>query len=175
PTPLRGSRFMPDWGHQRRLGGVKRLITLGGLIAALAVALAAAASTAPPTSVALVVNNQFGEPQTIVASSIPACPTGTVTDTSGPQAAFNGPIILFSGTKRFDCGAAGTFTLAYSVHTQTCSPTNSGTRMAVDDTGMYAGMSGQGLVSGMYFGGQCYPNHAGVIDNYTGTLRLATG
>ena len=60
------------------------------------------------------------------------------------------------------------------MHTQACSPTDSGTWTLVDGTGMSAGMSGHRLADGTYFGDACYPNRAGVIDNYTGTLR-ATG
>lgn len=149
---------------------MKRLAALAGVATVLAVSLSTAATAAPRTSVAFVVNNQFGGAQTIAVSSIPGCATGTVTDTSGPQAAFDGPIILFSGTKLFDCGASGTFTLAYRVHHLDCSPTDSGTWMIVAGTGVYAGTTGEGLVSGMYLPSACPAS--GIIDSYSGTLRL---
>jgi hypothetical protein len=133
---------------------VKRLIGLVGVVAALAMLAAGVLSTAAAagsgTSVAFAANNQFGGPQTIVSSSIPGCATGTVADTSGPTAAFDGPISLFSGAKLFDCGAAGTFTLAYGALHYDCSPTDGGTWMIIGGTGLYAGMTGQGLVSGTY-------------------------
>jgi hypothetical protein len=120
---------------------------------------------------AFVVNNQFGGAQTIVVSSIPGCATGTVTDTSGPKAAFDGPISLFSGTKLFDCGASGTFTLDYRALHDDCAPTDSGTWMIVGGTGIYAGMTGQGLVRGTYYPAPCVAS--GIIDGYSGTLTLA--
>src|SRR5262249_59858987 len=66
----------------------------------------------------------------------------------GSSAASDGPISLFSGAKLFDCGASGSFTLAYRVHHYDCSPTDSGTWMIVGGTGVYAGMTGEGLLSG---------------------------
>ena len=162
---------------RREVRRAKRHIGLLGAVLALAALTAGVVSAeavgAPVTSVAFVVNNQFGGPQTIVFSSIPGCPTGTVTDTSGPQAAFDGPVTLFSGTKLFDCGASGTFTLADRVHTFVCSPTDSGTWMIVAGTGTYAGIGGQGRLSGTYLGPDSC-THTGILDSYTGTLRLAT-
>jgi hypothetical protein len=108
-----------------------------------------------------------------VVSSVPGCPAATVTDTT-LEAAFRGAMSLFSGTKLFDCGASGTFTLSYSVRAYVCSPTDNGSWQVADGTGMYAGTTGQGLVSGTYYGpSSC--NHAGLIDDYTGTMRPASG
>jgi hypothetical protein len=162
-------------GGHKEVGRVKRLIGLIGVVAALATLaaglLSATAVADPGTSVAFVVNNQFGGTQTVVVSSIPGCATGTVTDTNGPQAAFDGPVSLFSGTKLFDCGASGTFTLAYRVHHIDCAPTDSGTWMIVGGTGAYAAMTGEGLVSDTYFPSACPAS--GITDSYSGTLRLA--
>ena len=55
------------------------------------------------------------------------------------------------------------------------SPYDRGTWIVLDGTGLYGGMSGQAVVSGTYSGGPCYPNYTGVVDHYTGTLRLAAG
>src|SRR5262245_44104104 len=159
----------------QEVGKVKRLIGLVGVVAALATLAAcvvsAGAVAAPGTSVAFVVNTQFGAVATTLASSIPGCTTATVTDASGPEAAFNGPVGLFSGTKLFDCGPSGTFTLAYRAHVIDCSPTDRGTWMIVGGTGLYAGMTGQGVVSGTYYPAPC--SASGIIDSYTGMLRLA--
>jgi hypothetical protein len=153
------------------VGRVKRLAELVGVVAVLTVLLSATAVAAPGTSVVFVVDKQFGGAQTIVVSSVPGCATGTVTDTSGPQLASDGPISLFSGTKLFDCGASGTFALSYRVHHYDCSPTDSGTWMIVGGTGVYAEMTGEGRLSGTYFPGACVAS--GIIDSCSGTLRLA--
>ncbi len=161
--------------HQSGGGRLKRRIGLVGAVAALAMlaagVLSAAAVADPGTSVDFVVNNQFGGPRAIVVSSIPGCANATVTDTSGPAAAFDGPISLFSGAKLFDCGASGIFTLAYRVHHYDCSPTDSGTWMIVGGTGVYAGMTGEGFLSGAYYPIPCFAS--GIIDSYSGTLRLS--
>jgi hypothetical protein len=151
-----------------------RFIIAAGPATALAVALTAVASAAPGIRVAFVTNNQFGGANTFTNSSIPGCPSGSVTDTTS-TASFHGPIRLFSGTKLFDCGASGTFTLAYRVHTfGACSPTNSGPWRIEDGTGMYADMSGQGQILSTYLGPDAC-THTGSSGNYTGTIRLASG
>ncbi|HXJ64564.1 MAG TPA: hypothetical protein VNN79_12490 [Actinomycetota bacterium] len=130
---------------------------------------AAPALAAPGTRVAFVVDVPFSGTETIVVSSIPGCASGTVTTTG--DAAFNGPIGRFFGTKVFDCGSSGTFTLAYNANTFFCTPTDSGTWKIVEGTGDYAGMTGQGLLTGTFFGGDSC-GAEGVLDSYTGTLRL---
>jgi len=151
---------------------VKCLIVAAGLAGAFAAGLAVA-SAAPATRVAFVTNNQFGGTSIFASSSIPGCPSGTVTDTTS-TASFHGPIRLFSGTKLFDCGASGTFTLSYRVHTlSACSPTNSGPWQIEGGTGMYANMSGEGHILSTYIGSDpCI--HTGTIGNYTGTIRLSS-
>jgi hypothetical protein len=150
---------------------VKRLSIAAGLGA---VAFATIASAAPAMRVAFVTNNQFGGTSTFASSSIPGCLSGTVTDTTS-TASLHGPIRLFSGTKLFDCGASGTFTLSYRVHALgACSPTNSGPWQIEGGTGMYAGMSGQGQILSTYFGPDAC-THTGSSGNYTGTIRLASG
>lgn len=146
--------------------------TAAGVLLAMAAAVPSAAAT-PGTAVAFVVNNQFGGLETTVTSSIPGCPAAGVTDTSD-QLAFRGSTIHFSGQKLFDCGTSGTFTLAYQVLHVKCTPTNNGTWTIVGGTGAYAGMTGQGQVSGTYYPIPC-DESGGVIDSYTGKLSLAGG
>jgi hypothetical protein len=121
------------------------------------------------TTVSFIVDVPFGGSETIIASSIPGCPSGTVTTTG--EVTFRGPIGRFFGTKVFDCGASGTFTLEYRASAFACSPTDSGTWKIRGGTGIYAGMSGVGHLTGTFYGGEpCAP--AGIVDAYTGTIRL---
>jgi hypothetical protein len=151
------------------------------ILAVVAVAVTAAvagqtAAAAPGTPVAFVVDVDFaGGTQTIVpgTSTVPGCDQATVTDTQ-LNFAFPGQVGLFQGTKVFDCGPSGTFTLDYKAHVIRCAPTDDGTWQVADGTGLYAGMTGQGQVTGTYVGGpQCAAT--GILDSYSGTVRFAGG
>lgn len=115
-----------------------------------------------------------GGAETLVVSSVPGCEAGATVSTDG-GAAFSGPIARFFGTKVFDCGASGTFTLAYNEHTFACMPTDSGAWKIVGGTGSHAGMTGQGRLTGTFYGPEvvdCGPAE-GVLDSHTGSLKLA--
>jgi hypothetical protein len=88
------------------------------------------------------------------------------------QLAFHGSTIHFSGQKLFDCGTSGTFTLDYQVLHVDCTPTDGGTWTVIGGTGLYAGMTGQGQVTGAYYPAPCVES-GGIVDSYTGKLRLA--
>ncbi len=138
--------------------------------ALLAATIVGSASASPGIRVAFVVDVSFAAGESTVTSSIPGCPSATVTTSGG--AGFGGPIGRFFGTKTFDCGASGTFTLSFRAHAFGCNPTDSGTWMMVEGTGMYAGISGQGQLAGTYYGAApC--EFDGVLDSYTGTIKLA--
>lgn len=159
-----------------KLGGLNRfrVASLALLAAAALVMGHLPASASPGTQVAFVIDTPFdGSPEMALVSSVPGCPAATVI-TSPEGFAVTGNVARFSGTKELDCGSSGTFTLAYRAHTLVCSPTDSGTWKIVGGTGMYEGMTGQGKVSGTYYGADpC--EHDGVIDAFAGTLRLETG
>ena len=97
--------------------------------AVLAATIVGSASASPGLRVAFVVDVSFTGTESTVTSSIPGCPSATVTTSGG--AGFGGPIGRFFGTKTFDCGASGTFTLSFRAHAFGCNPTDSGTWMMV--------------------------------------------
>jgi hypothetical protein len=152
-----------------------RRLLLAIVALAVTAAVAGPAAATSGTPVAFVVEDLFGGTQAIVAgtSTMPGCDQATVTDTQ-LSFAFPGQVALFQGTKVFDCGPSGTFTLDYKAHVIRCAPTDDGTWQVADGTGIYAGMTGQGQVTGTYVGGpQCAA--AGILDSYSGTVRFAGG
>jgi hypothetical protein len=128
--------------------------------------LAAASVAAPATKVAFVVDQQISGAGTVLVSSIPGCPTGTVTSDSAGFV--HGAIGHFVGTHTIDCGDGNTFTLSYIAHARIGSPTDSGTWKIVAGTGAYADMKGNGTIAGTY-----YLDFTGILDNYAGTIQLA--
>lgn len=131
-------------------------------------AFVAGALAAPGTRVAFTVDEHFAtNTGTILASSIPGCATATVT-TPAPGGKAVGPMGLFWGTKVFDCGSSGTFTLDYRAHALAGELNDMGTWQITGGTGTYAGMTGQGLISGTY-----HDEFTVITDSYTGIIRLA--
>jgi hypothetical protein len=132
-------------------------------------AFAATASASSAIRVTLVVHETFAG-GTVLRTTVPGCAAGDRVETLDPQRRLLGQNWMFTGFKRVDCRAAGTFTFAYqAVARVACSPNDVGTWKIVGGTGSFANVTGGGRLIGTYTpAGACPP--LGIDDAWTGVM-----
>ena len=153
-------------------------------VAVLATALSLAtfatpAAAAPPDLVDFTVREALpiGTPGVVTDSNVPGCDSGTVT-TTAVDAIERNRRTTFVGTKIVDCGEGDTFTVAFRATGVECAATNSGRWTLVAGTGAFEDATGRGQLVGSYVAADGTPgnfcDNAGVDDQYTGRIRLAS-
>ena len=109
----------------------------------------------------------------IVKGGLDGCPSPVIRTINGGASQSHGAQV-FNGSKKFDCGAGNTLTLAFRVNVSDCDPTNSGVWQVTRGTGIFAGAQGSGKLVGSYMLGNRRGNFCetdGLLDRYTGELR----
>ena len=131
--------------------------------AALLLIAAAPVAAGTRTAVTMTVTTIFDPaPDAFLATGIPECGTGLVSD-GGAHVQFTPSPGVFAGFKVFDCGGGTGFVLRLNAR---FGPNGSvGTWSVVDSWGEAAGMSGAGKLAGTPIGG-------GVLDSYLGTVTF---
>jgi hypothetical protein len=142
-----------------------KLITLLALATAVALTLVATTGAAPPTSVTITVDTEFGYVGTFTTTGGILCPSGTTSDVVSGNG-FQGGVGNFHDQKTFACDdGSGTFTLHIEAHVFLGDPTDSGSWSVSDGTGAYAGLQGSGTLVGTY-----YPDFSGIQDELVGRV-----
>lgn len=109
----------------------------------------------------------------IVRGSLEHCAGATV-KTTRAGGSEGGGVSTFNGSKKIDCGAGNTLTLAFKVQVAGCQKTNSGSWQVIRGTGVFASTRGQGRLVGTYTyrnGPGTFCKADGIDDRYTGKLQ----
>jgi hypothetical protein len=108
----------------------------------------------------------------IVKGALDGCPSPVIRTTHGGSSQSHGAQV-FNGSKKVDCGAGNTLTLAFRVSVSDCDGTNSGVWEVKRGTGIFAKAKGGGKLVGTYTLGNgrgSFCEADGLLDHYTGRL-----
>lgn len=108
----------------------------------------------------------------IVKGGLDGCPSPVIRTTMAGSSQSHGAQV-FNGSKKFDCGAGNTLTLAFRVSVSGCDSTSSGVWQVTRRTGSFAKAKGSGKLAGTYMLGKqrgTFCKADGLLDHYTGRL-----